>query len=413
MSSVPDKRKEFAGNPRYKSYDGPRIYKHVSRSRPCLICGKTDWCSYSLNGEVSCCPRKNEGADYVSKQGWGIYFHNKDANRAMPVAAAPHRQKRVPPPTPIAPLEVRDAVYQRLIEISPVTNAPAELIAGEHGLLARGFTAEDFHRFGALPAREADRAALARELRMFVRSRFIEYAEQTAYAGVVGVPGFWQERDGSVRLWMDRDEAGPMLLIPYRDLEGRIQACQFRRSAVLNDDQKRYSWLSTPTKRKGVTSGTPIHHTFRDGECPEGSTVLITEGGLKARAFVRRRPKARILATSGVTCSHELLIAAARGRRALIAFDADHRQNRHVCYSLARLIAAREQDTDIHGLDTETRVVVWETVEGRKDKGFDDAALLNIPLESLSVAEWYFSLSGLPLQEVRRVWREMGYRVKT
>lgn len=125
------------------------------------------------------------------------------------------------------------------------------------------------------------------------------------------MPGFWQERDGSVRLWMDRDEAGPMLLIPYRDLEGRIQACQFRRSAVLNDDQKRYAWLSTPTKRKGVTSGAPIHHTFRGGECPEGSTVLITEGGLKARAFVRQRPKACILATSGVTCSHGLLIAAA------------------------------------------------------------------------------------------------------
>ena len=105
MSSVPDKRKEFAGSPRYKSYDGPRIYKHVSRNRPCLICGKTDWCSYSLNGEVSCCARKNEGADYVSKQGWGIYFHNKDANRAMPVAAPPRRQKRVPPPTPLAPLE--------------------------------------------------------------------------------------------------------------------------------------------------------------------------------------------------------------------------------------------------------------------------------------------------------------------
>lgn len=58
-------------------------------------------------------------------------------------------------------------------------------------------------------------------------------------------------------------------------------------------------------------------------------------------------------------------------------------------------------------------MVVWETVEGRKDKGFDDAALLDIPLKSLSVAEWYFSLSSLPLQEVRRVWREMGYRVKT
>jgi hypothetical protein len=415
MSTTPTNGKEFSGRPRYQPYTGPRIYKHVSRGRPCLICGKTDWCSYSLNGEVSCCARKTEGADYISKkEGWGIYFHNKDAGcRAVSASAPPRRQKRLPPPTPVAPLEVRDAVYRKLMELSPATNHPAELIEGEHGLLTRGFTEEDFPRFGSLPAKASDRAALARELRMFVRTVFYEYAEKTGFAGVVGVPGFWQEKDGSVRLWVDRDEAGPMLLIPYRDLDGRIQACQFRRSAPLGDGQKRYSWLSTPAKRKGVTSGTPIHYTFRAGECPEGSTVIMTEGGLKARAFVRRRPKARVLATSGVTCSHELLIAAARGRRALAAFDADHRQNKNVCRHLARLIAAREQDAEVHGLGTETRVVVWETVEGRRDKGIDDAALLGLPLRSLAVAEWYATLSGAPLEEVTKVWREMRYEVKS
>jgi hypothetical protein len=151
-----------------------------------------------------------------------------------------------------------------------------------------------------------------------VRGRFPEYAEKTSFAGVVGVPGFWQDKTGAVHLWTEADEAGSMLLIPYRDLAGRIQACQFRRSAGLSGGQKRYSWLSTPVKRKGpakrkgVTSGTPVHFTFREGECPAGGTVLITEGGLKARAFVKRRPKAKLLATSGVTCAHELLIAGSR-----------------------------------------------------------------------------------------------------
>jgi hypothetical protein len=59
------------------------------------------------------------------------------------------------------------------------------------------------------------------------------------------------------------------------------------------------------------------------------------------------------------------------------------------------------------------RVVVWETAEGRRDKGIDDAALLGLPLESLAVAEWHSSLSGPPLEEVTKVWREMRYRVKT
>lgn len=94
------------------------------------------------------------------------------------------------------------------------------------------------------------------------------------------------------------------------------------------------------------------------------------------------------MATSAVTCAHELLIAGSRGYRPLVGFDADYRQNKNVYYQLARLIAAREQDADIHGLETETRVVVWETAEGRKDKGIDDAALLGLPLRSLAVAEW-------------------------
>lgn len=413
MSSALAERKESAGRPRFKSFDGPRIYKHVKRGRPCRICGKTDWCSYSFNEEVSCCARENKGADYVSRQGWGIYFHNQDAARSSQPSGAARRFKKPPPATPLAPLEVRHAVYEQLIKLSPAASRPAELIEGEHGLISRGFTGEDFYRFGALPAKAAERASLARELRAFVRAAFPEYAERTGYAGVVGVPGFWQEPTGAVQLWTEGDEPAPSLVIPYRDLEGMIHACQFRRSAQLPENQKRYSWLSTPTKRKGVSSGTPVHFTFRDGDRMPGNTVLITEGALKGRAFVKQRRHARVLATSGVSCAHELLIAGARGLRALIGFDADHRRNKNVCYQLARLIAAREQDADIHGLETETRLVVWETTEGRRDKGIDDAALLDLPLRSLAVAEWYAALSGPPLEEVTKVWREMRYRVSS
>src|SRR5437588_10089110 len=149
MSTALGEGKESARRPKFKPYTGPRIYKHVSRSRPCRICGKTDWCSYSINEEVSCCARKNEGADYVSKkERWGIYFHNNDERTPAPPAAASRRVKKVPPATELAPLEVRDAVYQRLIQLSPATDHAAELIEGEHGLLSRGFTEEDFPRFG-------------------------------------------------------------------------------------------------------------------------------------------------------------------------------------------------------------------------------------------------------------------------
>jgi len=96
MSSAPAERKERAGRPRFTSFDGPPVYKHVKRGRPCRVCGKTDWCSYSLNDEVSCCARENKGADYVSRQGWGVYFHNKDAARSSQPSGAARRFKKPP-----------------------------------------------------------------------------------------------------------------------------------------------------------------------------------------------------------------------------------------------------------------------------------------------------------------------------
>jgi hypothetical protein len=75
---------------------------------------------------------------------------------------------------------------------------------------------------------------------VFVRAAFPEYAERTGYAGVVGVPGFWQEPTGAVQLWTEGDEPAPSLIIPYRDSGGMIHACQFRRSARLPENQKRY-----------------------------------------------------------------------------------------------------------------------------------------------------------------------------
>jgi hypothetical protein len=64
-------RNEGVGSPRFKPYTRPRIYKHMSPNRHCRICGKTDWCSYSLNEEVSCCTQKNERAHYVSRESGG------------------------------------------------------------------------------------------------------------------------------------------------------------------------------------------------------------------------------------------------------------------------------------------------------------------------------------------------------
>jgi hypothetical protein len=201
----------------------------------------------------------------------------------------------------------------------------------------------------------------------------------------------------------------PLLVIPYRDDEGRIQACQLRlHRNDLRTGEKKYRWLACPFSFQGASSGTPIHFTFKPADLPPGKTVIITEGALKAEVLLSLRPTARVIATSGVSCSHAEIIDAARPYNALIAFDADYKTNPVVARQLARLIAARQQDVSAHDLKTTTRVVTWQ-----RYKGIDDAVLGNISLETMTIRQWTLTFGGRPLQEVRRVWEEMGYTPST
>ena len=114
-------------------------------------------------------------------------------------------------------------------------------------------------------------------------------------AGVIGVPGFWQELSGTVHVSKPRNYLMPLLVVPYKDANGLIQACQIRLHAKdISSHEKRYCWLSSPLERHGTRSGTPIHFTFVKDELAPGETVLITEGALKADIVVRFRPNARV-----------------------------------------------------------------------------------------------------------------------
>jgi hypothetical protein len=260
--------------------------------------------------------------------------------------------------------------------------------------------------YGALPRTQNERSSLARILNKFVTDRFPEDALRNFHAGVIGVPGFWQDESGMVQLWKDRDYNMPLLVIPYRDGEGRIQACQLRlHRNDIPPGEKKYRWLSSPLERNGTSSGTPIHFTFITETLPPGHTVIITEGALKAETLLSLRPKARVITTSGVSCSHAEIIEATRSYNALIAFDADYKTNPAVARQLARLIAAREQDIAAYHLKTTTRIVTWQ-----RYKGIDEALLANSTLEIMTVPQWYSALEGQVLAEVKRAWDVANYR---
>src|SRR6266581_2913313 len=293
-------------------------FRKVTTKRPCRICHKTDWCGYATDERTSICMRVSDGAKGTARNGGNIHVHHD----VSPTSRPRKKTKLAPPSIEIAPIEIRDAVYRELIRISPAQKYYPHLVDGPDGLLFRGLLERETHNYGALPPTRKERAQLARQLRKFIIDRFPEYSRRYSYAGVVGIPGFWQNANGMVQLWKSREYKMPMLVIPYKDDRGRIQACQLRlHKGDIPGGEKRYRWLASPLERRGCSSGTPIHFTFRPSTLSHGKTVVITEGALKAETLVSLRPQVRAIATSGVSCSHAEIIEAARTYNALFAFD--------------------------------------------------------------------------------------------
>lgn len=314
---------------------------------------------------------------------------------------------KIQPSIKLAPLEVRHAVYSELIRLSPASNYDRELVSGLKGLLSRGFLRKDVMKFGALPPEMSERDRLAYKLSRFVRKNFSSIVENQRDVPLIGIPGFWREPGGRVRLWKKVNYDQPFLIIPYRDQEGRIQACQLRAGGDDTDRKKRYCWLSSASRPKGMGTGDPLHFAFLARDCPLGTPLLITEGALKAEAFVSLRPRNFVIATSGVGNSSDSLIAATRGYDMLIGFDIDHRSNPTVCGQLAVLIAKRISDTEGQQKTTvTTKIVVWDS----SAKGIDDAALAGIRLFPITVPEWYRKLEGDSLGRVKEVWDRIEFK---
>ena len=352
--------------------------------------------------------RVRTGSRRTSANGGNIHVHT-DIARTSVIPRSPCPALSIP----LAPLEIRDAVFRELIRISPASHYYAELVRGPGGLLSRGLLARQVSKYGALPPTQKERADLAGALRSFVHTNFTKYATLHSRSGVIGIPGFWQESSGMVHIWKPRSYHMPILVIPYEDADGFIQACQIRlHSEDIPQDGKRYRWLASPQERYGTSSGTPIHFTFRPEHFPAGGTVLFTEGRLKAEVFVRFKPKAHVIATTGVSCSHSEMVVAGRPYNVLIGFDSDHRTNPAVCRQLARLIAHRCRDSLQHQLTTTTRIVIWEGPRGPAStpKGIDEAVQNNIRLTAISISRWYATLRDKPREEVTAYWSEIGFK---
>jgi len=318
--------------------------------------------------------RVSDGARKINRRGGAIFIHDDwREDRAIDFHAVADI-----PQSPIAPVEVRDFVYGRLIELSPATLYPGALIAGEKGLLARGLSECHFGDYGGLPAGSSERDHIARLLLRETSNRY------SVADSLRGVPGFWEDRTGA-HLWKPKDYLLPRLLIPVRDGWGRIQACQMRMPFAAKKGL-RYFWLSSSDLPHGTGSGSPLHFKFRLADLPRDAWIVIVEGVLKADVLSAIRPELYIVATPCVTANHSALAELTHGRLVRIAFDQDHYSNETVCFHLASFIARRLRRE--RTLAT-TSIASWDACV----KGIDDAAIRNLPITSISVRNWLDRLS--------------------
>jgi hypothetical protein len=389
----------------------PRVnvgFQRVTARRPCPVCGRKKWCQVTRDGRLAHCMWEARGSVKRAKDDGYIHVLVYDTPLESAHNYYPNTLNNSHGlSSELAPLEIRDSVYSKLIALSPAWKFEHELVAGERGLIKRGFGTEDVLRFGALPPRVAERDALAQVINELLSDEHPVYAAAMRGAVLLGVPGFWKGHRGRPRLGRATDYKRPALVIPYRDCQGMIQACQLRFSGARG--KSIYTWLSTSEENlqkepRGTSSGSPIHFALRDGRCLPDLPVIITEGALKAEAFVTLRPACRAIATAGVAVAHQAIIEATRGEDVAIAFDSDHRQNAQVCRQLGKLIAEREQDARLAGRETNTRVVVWDGA-----KGIDEAVLQNLSLRVISINEWRATLDGRSLEEVKEAWAGFSY----
>ncbi len=360
------------------------LYKRVSRHRTCLICGKPDWCSYTPDAKVSFCARITTNADRVSRTGWGVFYHEKSlsARLSLPFPAKPPPKK-----TELAPIEIRDFVYRKLIALSPATRFP-EIIDGPQGLRSRKIL--NFKDFGSLPPTNSERRELARLIRKSINRKFPDYVRKLK-TSLAGVPGFWIDENGQSQLWLEKDYSYPLMLIPYRNSDGMIQACQIRFMKQSGGNDLRYIWLSTPKKSGSASCGCPLHFV-RPFAKPTLllQPILVTEGALKAETVQAFCPWFNVVAIGGISSSHSELIKASRFFPLLIGFDNDFFDNLQVLRQFTRFLCARFSDAKKHRYNPDLKILTWSS----KFKGIDDALIHNQTIRQLSFSQW-LTLLGL------------------
>lgn len=304
-------------------------------SHPCPICGKGDWCGF--NSSIASCMRIKKGSfkEVPMSNGQVAYLHRLEPE--MVSLTAPVNNDPIPP-AQTAPVEKRDRVYRKFLQLLNLKPRHAE------DLLRRGLTEWEIRKNGyrSVPEGEAPWSVCG----SLVRPGY----------DLNGVPGFYKARGPYGTYWTFSRQPG--YFIPVRDEKGRIQALQRRM-----DDTRggKYKLFSGYMSRGGCSCGTPAHVAIPAQI--KDRRVWITEGPLKADIASKYLGAVAVGALSAVTWRPVIpVIAALQAKDIVIAYDRDVETNPEV----GRAYEALKEELKKHGLAVSR--AVWN-----EKKGVDDA----------------------------------------
>lgn len=177
---------------------------------------------------------------------------------------------------PLKSLNERDAVYKRLLELLTLSDIHL------YNLKKRGLSLQAIEKnaYRSIPLLTEVRQAVVKKLSNEFKLN--------------GIPGFYTGSDG---YWDMYCKSG--ILIPVRDMGGRIQGLQLRLDDTSN---RKYRWLSSNHFQNG-TGTEPWVHVCGN---VNSKSAYITEGPLKADVASHLSGGKLFIAIPGINCTEKL-----------------------------------------------------------------------------------------------------------
>ncbi len=324
--------------------------------RTCPVCGKTDdWdCNFTEDGGLVYCKFIPNESGKKDKTGTRYQHRFTTDNKSNSVATIQPTKEKLT--STKADADRLNKVYTAFLESLELNENHFEQLINERGLSEQNLPEK---LYGSVPSYE---------------QRFEVAGELAESFNLEGIPGFYVE-NGKWALHLTFDG----FYVPYKDELGRIVGLQIRRDEYDSKNKGKYMWLSSSSKEKGSSSGTPLH--FVNSEITRKTNeIFITEGALKAD-IIGELHNVGVMAMGGVDVlnAEEFIVSMLKAfpnlEQVIIAFDMDWEVKEEVKNALSKMLEAlRPKYLSVF-------VLTWDRNVG---KGFDDV-LLKVNRQEVSV----------------------------